>query len=118
MSRFGTCKSCKNRNIPGMLRQLALQLEYPTKIFDCSDCSTFLKSYSCCGGCCFTLSKSDLQFKAVVVKIIRTFNLGQLFIAFREALKKVWNFPYFPKPTHPTHLVWKKIKIAWSKNHF
>ena len=22
--------------------------------------------------------------------------------------KKVWNFPYFSKPTHPTHLVWKK----------
>ena len=32
--------------------------------------------------------------------------------------KKVWNFPYFPKPTHPTRLVWKKIKITWSKNHF
>ena len=30
--------------------------------------------------------------------------------------KKVWNFPYFPKPTHPTRLVWKKI--TWSKNHF
>ena len=38
----------------------------------------------------------------------------------REAFKKkVWNFPYFPKPTHPTRLVWKKkIKITWSKNHF
>ena len=22
--------------------------------------------------------------------------------------KKVWNFPYFPKPTPPTRLVWKK----------
>ena len=32
--------------------------------------------------------------------------------------KKVWNFPYFSKPTHPTHLVWKKMKITWSKNHF
>ena len=25
--------------------------------------------------------------------------------------KKVWNFPYFPKPI-------QKIKITWSKNHF
>ena len=36
-----------------------------------------------------------------------------------EKKKKEWNFPCFPKPTHPTRLVWKKkIKITWSKNHF
>ena len=33
--------------------------------------------------------------------------------------KKVWNFPYFLKPTHPPPLVWKKNKKkTWSKNHF
>ena len=31
--------------------------------------------------------------------------------------KKVWNFPYLPKPNHPTCIVWKKIKITWAKNH-
>ena len=40
-------------------------------------------------------------------------------LTLREAFKKkVWNFPYFPKPTHPSRLVWKKIKITWSKNYF
>ena len=39
-----------------------------------------------------------------------------LYLSEREGLKKVWNFPYFPKPTHPTRLIWKKI--TWSKNHF
>ena len=24
--------------------------------------------------------------------------------------KKAWDFPYFPKPTHPTRQVWKKNK--------
>ena len=33
-------------------------------------------------------------------------------------LKKSFEFPYFQKPTLPTCLVWKKIKITWSKNHF
>ena len=28
------------------------------------------------------------------------------------------NFSHFSKPTHPTHKVWKKIKITWSENHF
>ena len=30
--------------------------------------------------------------------------------------KKVWKFPYFPKPTHPTRLVWKQDQKSFRCN--
>ena len=64
-----------------------------------------------------SISKSNIA--SLEAKICLNNNFFQKMLKMREAFKKIiWNFPYFPKPTHPTHQVWKKNKITWSKNHF